>query len=1094
MALWLCLAEGLETGAGAIKKYRAFISYSQKDKIWARRIQKSLESYRVPLGLAVEGLQKRRLGRFFRDDDELAGASSLGAALTGAIEESESLIVIASPNAAASKWVNEEIRTFKQTHGPERVFAVIVGGRPFASEEGAPEEECFPLALRRVVDRDGTITDTKDEPLAPDVAKDSFARIRARVAAGLLGLDFDALWQRERRRRRRNGALAALGAGALAAGIGGAVVLLDQASDRAALQESRRLAEQAQGLLDAAQPDEALRLIVQALPQDLSAPERPVAPEAMAALTRAMAGNIELGVAARLGSGVEQIIAAPQGALTARLRDGSFVRLGPQVEAQRFAPDAHMGLTAEGMALRAFSEERNTEGGWVFDQSLFEVDPVTGERTRGFAFTDPARAWFLTRAVAAPGGGRVVVPASGLEREGELAVFDLPEPFKEAAQEPLAIWQSGLENIENAVFGFAGPETLVLFQRGEDGGTLLRWPIGATEAQVLVPEDAGGACPPALSGLISQPHVTVAPDGGSITMAAPTGEFSWCVTSWDSGTGAPLHQIHAEDLSARSVQPLSAERWLALPGGTGSWDSPVVLSAEGERWELEGCDGTAGIGSLVPDYGGIAFLSESRVVCSDGSEIRVIREGSVETVLTSHSAEVTALSLITDGQGMRQLWSGDAAGVIRAWDMSDAGDMPEPGRSRVPLLAREEGLLAVVSAQKAGPALSVWSPGGEMRLAPVPVPPLPAVETPGSLPQMALEVLGGKRGLITQAYLCPISLADAPETECSRSAGRALLFDLGSGAALAQVEGLARGGARLVPVALSEGAVVFLRADGGLRRVNVSSGAVEEVSVPPEGALRDIAFVGGALWASTAEGMEDRPEGDWRLYRLGGAGWELMLERKLTSMTLHPAPGGQRGVALGATLSEQLAIAIGPEGIGVEGTGGQMYGPLVIQPAGAEGAILLSDQGAVSLEAAGQMPALPALSLITGYDFKQRVRLSADHAVLVWLGAEGTRILRLPEGTPLCSNLALGPASDAVFSADGGQLAINHGEAGQALILDLASCAVLRSLPSAWEQPMIFAGDHILWQTAPGGQQVITRPADPAQMLRQARQLVERMQ
>jgi hypothetical protein len=58
------------------KRYRAFISYSQRDKVQARRLHRALETYRVPLGIEAAGIniKNRKLGRFFRDDDEMGAA------------------------------------------------------------------------------------------------------------------------------------------------------------------------------------------------------------------------------------------------------------------------------------------------------------------------------------------------------------------------------------------------------------------------------------------------------------------------------------------------------------------------------------------------------------------------------------------------------------------------------------------------------------------------------------------------------------------------------------------------------------------------------------------------------------------------------------------------------------------------------------------------------------------------------------------------------------------------------------------------------------------------------------------------------------
>lgn len=182
------------------KRYRAFISYSQRDKSIARRIHRALEAYRVPKNVDAPVGSDRRLGRFFRDDEEMAASESLGAALEGALEDSENLIVICSPSASQSKWVDAEIRHFNARCGG-RVFAVIAEGEPHAAD---PARECFPLALRVKTDAHGNRTEEPDEPRAPDLQREGLPRVRAQLAAGLLGIPFDALWQRDRRRAFNN--------------------------------------------------------------------------------------------------------------------------------------------------------------------------------------------------------------------------------------------------------------------------------------------------------------------------------------------------------------------------------------------------------------------------------------------------------------------------------------------------------------------------------------------------------------------------------------------------------------------------------------------------------------------------------------------------------------------------------------------------------------------------------------------------------------------------------------------------------------------------------------------------------------------------
>ena len=60
-----------------------------------------------------------------------------------ALEASQFLLVLCSPNAAQSQYVNEEIRRFKAMGRAARVIPVIVDGEP-----GDAKRECFPAALR----------------------------------------------------------------------------------------------------------------------------------------------------------------------------------------------------------------------------------------------------------------------------------------------------------------------------------------------------------------------------------------------------------------------------------------------------------------------------------------------------------------------------------------------------------------------------------------------------------------------------------------------------------------------------------------------------------------------------------------------------------------------------------------------------------------------------------------------------------------------------------------------------------------------------------------------------------------------------------
>ena len=84
--------------------------------------------------LTHQGVVPKRLTPIFRDRQELAASTDLGAEIREAITASRFLIVLCSPAAANSQWTNEEIDTFKRLQPDGSVLAVIIDGEPFASD------------------------------------------------------------------------------------------------------------------------------------------------------------------------------------------------------------------------------------------------------------------------------------------------------------------------------------------------------------------------------------------------------------------------------------------------------------------------------------------------------------------------------------------------------------------------------------------------------------------------------------------------------------------------------------------------------------------------------------------------------------------------------------------------------------------------------------------------------------------------------------------------------------------------------------------------------------------------------------------------
>jgi MTH538 TIR-like domain (DUF1863) len=134
-------------------RYRAFISYSRVDRKVATTLQQRLERYVLPkaLRLAQPGLNydRRPLKPIFRDEDELVPGQDLSARIRHGLRSSEFLIVVCSPSAAISEWVEEEVREFIGLGKRDSILGVIVSGEPGAATRGQVAcLECMPPSMR----------------------------------------------------------------------------------------------------------------------------------------------------------------------------------------------------------------------------------------------------------------------------------------------------------------------------------------------------------------------------------------------------------------------------------------------------------------------------------------------------------------------------------------------------------------------------------------------------------------------------------------------------------------------------------------------------------------------------------------------------------------------------------------------------------------------------------------------------------------------------------------------------------------------------------------------------------------------------------
>lgn len=269
--------------------YEAFISYchTPEDRALARRIQRRIEGRRIPRELRQDG--RARLGKCFRDEDELPTSDSLPHLIEDALRHSRFLIVICSPRMRESLWVAREVELFSAYHGRDRVLLALADGEP---------AEAFPPLLMSITEKnDGGLVEREAEPVAADMRRGAGKRFSSellRILAPIMGCGYDDLRQRERARRLRNVAVATGAAAAVAASFG-AFALFQQAQiqanyEEALINQSEYLAEEATTLLGAGNRMQALQVALFALGEEggiAGAEDRPYVPAACVALEEA---------------------------------------------------------------------------------------------------------------------------------------------------------------------------------------------------------------------------------------------------------------------------------------------------------------------------------------------------------------------------------------------------------------------------------------------------------------------------------------------------------------------------------------------------------------------------------------------------------------------------------------------------------------------------------------------------------------------------------------------------------------------------------------------------------------------------------------
>jgi WD40 repeat protein len=247
-------------------RYNAFVSYSHAaDGALAPALQRSLQRLARPW-------HRKRALEVFRDQTGLGVTPALWTGIRSALEESEYFILLASPGAAASPWVNQEIDHWLMHHSVDRLLPVLTDGEwTWDKREGDFDwnlSTAVPSSLRRVFREEPRHLDLRwaRSETQLDLRHGRFRDAVAELAAPMHGmakedLDSEDVIRHRRMLRLRRGVIAALCVMLLLIGAAGSMAIHNARSAAASAERAlrqERLADQ-QRIKAAASAEEARR-------------------------------------------------------------------------------------------------------------------------------------------------------------------------------------------------------------------------------------------------------------------------------------------------------------------------------------------------------------------------------------------------------------------------------------------------------------------------------------------------------------------------------------------------------------------------------------------------------------------------------------------------------------------------------------------------------------------------------------------------------------------------------------------------------------------------------------------------------------------
>ena len=701
------------------RQYEAFISYSHAgDSVFAAELQRILNRIARPIYKWWQWWPPR----VFRDQTNLVAASDLGAEIENALAGSDSFVLLASAQAAASPWVDREVRTWCAGKPSDRLFIALTSGAIAWDDAHADfdrsQTNAIPPGLRHVFDAEPLWVDftgvQADEGLARNPR---FVDGAATLAAAIRGTDKDAIVGEDARQRRRTkqlvgGAIGLLTLLTVLAGLAAiyAFIQRNHADERARLATSRQLAAESIVALDN-DPQQSLTLATRAVTTAKT-------DEALDALRRSLRSPIPRAVV-RVGrarvwdaqfsrDGRRLVTASEDGGVRIWNVQNprsphliAFLHAAPTLSSARFSPDGRFVVTAGDAGAQIWRAARGTREpvaslGKYASMALFSPDgrfvasaaddglhlwSVRSKRAVGNLSLRAGRLRFATVAFSGDGGRIAAVAGS------RAWVWSVP-----AGQRLTELHHLSQEKLWDVAFRPDGREVVTADGRG--AAQVWQVPSGKLEYQ--------------LNGHTDTLQSTAFSSDGRLLVTASDDATA---RVWDIGTRKTVAELLGHDGPVLSASFRSDGRLIATAGADGTlrlWSSPkkpllefaipnrqrvndIAFSPDGDRVVTASRDGTARVwsGAAQPSVLSHGDWVESATFSRDGSRILTAGDDGTAKVWRTETGSLLAT---VGSEGGDALYTADLSpdgvhvavggdgGDVRVWKLG-AGGRPERRRS-----------------------------------------------------------------------------------------------------------------------------------------------------------------------------------------------------------------------------------------------------------------------------------------------------------------------------------------------------------------------------------------------------------------------------